>query len=43
MSRPSSQVSDNLTEDPAFIVPIVLLVAVVIIILAVVLFIKVKK
>ena len=43
MLRPSALVSGELTKNPAFIVPIVLLVAVVIIILAVVLFIKVKK
>ena len=43
MHRPSAIVSLELTENPAFIVPIVLLVAVVVIILAVVLFIKVKK
>ena len=43
MSSPSPFVSDELTKRPEFIVPIVLLVAVVLIILAVVLFIKVKK
>ena len=41
--RPPGPLTDPLTDKPEFIVPIVLLVAVVIIILAVVLFIKVKK
>lgn len=42
-SRPSPLVAGALTENPAFIVPVVLLVAVVIIILTVVAFIKFKK
>ena len=41
--RPPGPLTGPLTDRPEFIVPIVLLVAVVIIILAVVLFIKVKK
>ena len=43
LCRPPGPLTDPLTDKPEFIVPIVLLVAVVIIILAVVLFIKVKK
>ena len=43
MSRPPLPTQGPLTDKPEFIVPIVLLVAVVLIILAVVLFIKVKK
>ena len=42
-SRPSPLVAGPLTQNPAFIVPVVLLVAVVIIILTVVAFIKFKK
>ena len=42
-SRPSPLVAGPLTQNPAFIVPVVLLVAVVIIILTVVGFIKFKK
>ena len=42
-SRPSPLVAGPLTQNPAFIVPVVLLVAVVIIILTVAAFIKFKK
>lgn len=42
-NRPEPLVSGRLTDNPAFIVPIVLLCAVIIIILVVVFFIKIKK
>ena len=43
ISRPEQLKSEDLTKNPAFIVPVVLLCAALLIILAVVFFIKIKK